>query len=137
LRLQVCVCVCVCVCLYVCGGRCVCIYNMCVLIYSLSLSPLSLTHTHTHTCTHTHTHTGHNSTVNFVQILEDSQPSVQTVSHKHLPFVSIAFLSDNSLIAVGWDFNPALFTASGDEADPVWYDVCVCVCDVCVCDVCV
>jgi len=68
----------------------------------------------------------HSSTVSFVQILGGSDPLVQRVLLKNLPFLDIRFLSDNTLVGVGFDNNPTLFTVqSGGDSDPKWgfYDV--------------
>lgn len=63
---------------------------------------------------------GHGSTVHFVQLLAGAAPSVSTVHHNGLPFMKIDFLSDNALVGVGWDCNPAIFGAAGSDADPKW-----------------
>jgi len=64
--------------------------------------------------------TGHDSRVNFIQLLAGSAPAVQSVVTKNLPFLDIAFLSDSSVVTVGYDYNPLCLTADGDEANPVW-----------------
>lgn len=63
---------------------------------------------------------GHGSSVTFVQLVAESDPIVQHVEHKGLPFLGIQFASNDAVVAAGWDCNPALFTASGDAADPTW-----------------
>lgn len=77
-------------------------------------------------CKHLHTHipdgtAGHGSTVSFAQIVAGAEPVVQTLENSGLPFASLAFVSDNAVVAAGWDCNPTLFTATGDAADPTWY----------------
>lgn len=63
---------------------------------------------------------GHGSTMHFVQILAD-RTIVKTVYHKGLPFVDVAFLDDNTVLAVGWDRNPTTFTVTGgSDEDPEW-----------------
>jgi actin related protein 2/3 complex subunit 1A/1B len=63
----------------------------------------------------------HASRVHFVQILAGSPPIVESKNHKGLPFSSVGFLTDNTICAVGWDNNPALFTVvGGSEAEPKW-----------------
>jgi len=65
--------------------------------------------------------TGHNSTVHFAQLLAGSDPIVQSIPTKALPFVDLAYLSDNTLLAVGFDMNPAVFSVSGgNDAEPQW-----------------
>jgi len=70
---------------------------------------------------------GHASTVHFVQILAGSEPLIQNMSLKGLPFVDLRFLSDNTLLAVGYDNTPTIFNVQGGtDADPQWafLDVC-------------
>jgi len=63
----------------------------------------------------------HASKIHFVQILAGSPPMINTQNHKGLPFVSTCFLSDNTVAAVGFDNNPALFkVVGGSDAEPVW-----------------
>jgi len=65
--------------------------------------------------------TEHGSKVHFVQILAGSPPLTQTLNWKGLPFLSIQFLTDNTVAAVGYDYNPVLFTVvGGSEAEPKW-----------------
>jgi len=62
-----------------------------------------------------------NSTLNMVQLLVESAPIVQTINLKGLPFVAVKFLSDNSVVATGYDHTPTIFSVSGGaENDPVW-----------------
>lgn len=64
---------------------------------------------------------GHGSTIHFVQILAGSQPAVQTISAKDLPYLDMQFLSDNAVVAAGYDFNIDLYTVTGgSDSDPVW-----------------
>jgi len=63
----------------------------------------------------------HASRIHFVQILAGSPPLVKTRNHKGLPFMSVAFLSDNTVCGVGFDNNPAIFSVSGgSDAEPEW-----------------
>lgn len=62
----------------------------------------------------------HNSTLSFAQILAGGQPAVQTLRVDGLPYSSINFLSDNSLVATGWENRPHLYTAAGAAAEPSW-----------------
>lgn len=64
--------------------------------------------------------TGHGSTAHFVQLLAGAPAKVQTVQHKGLPFMDMAFMNDDSVVAAGWECNPVLFTATGDAASPEW-----------------
>jgi len=63
---------------------------------------------------------GHGSTVHFAQILAGSAPLVQTLNTPTLPFLDMAFLNDNNVLAVGFDRNPTLFTATGSDSEPVF-----------------
>jgi len=64
---------------------------------------------------------GQNSTIHFVQILAGSEPIVQSVAWKGLPFLDMTFLTDNTIVAVGFDMNPTLFTVvGGEDSDPKW-----------------
>jgi len=70
---------------------------------------------------------GHASTVHFVQILAGSSPLIQNMSLKGLPFMDLRFLSDNTVLAVGFDNTPTIFNVQGGtESDPQWafLDVC-------------
>jgi len=58
---------------------------------------------------------GHGSTVHFVQIptkggdkWEASSTHVQTLNEKNLPHLDLQFVDDNTLVAVGFDMNPAV-----------------------------
>ena len=62
---------------------------------------------------------GHGASIHFAQIVVGAPPIVTSVS-SDLPFLSIDFLSDNALVAAGFNCNPTLYTASGDEANPTW-----------------
>jgi WD40 repeat protein len=64
---------------------------------------------------------GHNSTISFAQIVSGGTPSVQTLRVEGLPYASVAFLSDNSLVATGWDNRPHIYTAAGAAHEPSWY----------------
>jgi len=64
---------------------------------------------------------GHGSTIHFVQLLGGgAQPVVQTVSMPGLPYLDIGFLSDNTIVAVGFDANPHIYTSGGSDSEPVW-----------------
>jgi actin related protein 2/3 complex subunit 1A/1B len=64
---------------------------------------------------------GHGSTLHFVQLLGGgSAPIVQTVTLPGLPYLDIAFLGDSTLVAVGFDANPALYVAGGADSEPTW-----------------
>jgi len=64
---------------------------------------------------------GHGSTIHFVQLLGGgAAPIVQTVTMPGLPYLDIGFLSDNTVVAVGFDANPALYVAGGSDAEPTW-----------------
>jgi len=64
--------------------------------------------------------TGHNSTMHFIQILAGSKPVVKSVSLKSLPFLAVRFLTDNTVVGVGFDNTPTLFTCAGNDTDPKW-----------------
>jgi len=52
---------------------------------------------------------------------------VQTVNLKSLPFLDIRFLTDNTVVAAGFDNTPTVFSVTGgSDADPVWSftDIC-------------
>lgn len=51
---------------------------------------------------------GHGSTVSFWSI--PNGLSIQTVSTRDLPFLSSTFLDNNTYVAAGFDYNPAVFT---------------------------
>jgi len=64
---------------------------------------------------------GHGSTISFVQILAGSEPVVQTTQHRALPFVDMTFITDNTLVAVGYDYTPTTFTVQGgSDTEPKW-----------------
>jgi len=64
---------------------------------------------------------GHGSSVHFVQLLAGAEPVVQTVYLDGLPYLDMDFLSENCVVAVGFDRNPHLFAVtSGDQTNPVW-----------------
>jgi actin related protein 2/3 complex subunit 1A/1B len=62
----------------------------------------------------------HASSISFVQILAGSKPIVQTLALKGLPFLETRFLTDNAVVAAGYDNAPYLFSASGSDAEPKW-----------------
>eukprot|EP00753_Platysulcus_tardus_P014194 PLAT4195.1.p2 GENE.PLAT4195.1~~PLAT4195.1.p2 ORF type:complete len:395 (+),score=187.91 PLAT4195.1:83-1267(+) len=57
---------------------------------------------------------GHNSTVNFVLFNEDPSypPEMLTVRLAGLPLTKIMFLAEDSLVGIGFDFSPMIFTCS-------------------------
>jgi actin related protein 2/3 complex subunit 1A/1B len=61
----------------------------------------------------------HASQVVFVQLLAQGS-HVQVLNHAGLPFLKCEFASDNTLVCVGFDMNPTVFTATGDAAAPKW-----------------
>jgi actin related protein 2/3 complex subunit 1A/1B len=63
---------------------------------------------------------GQGSTLGFVQILAGAKPIVTTVDTPHLPFLALDFLSKDSVVAVGFDQNPTIYVADGDETSPEW-----------------
>jgi len=64
---------------------------------------------------------GHGSTIHFVQLLGGgAQPVVQSCTMPGLPYLDIAFLGDNTVLAVGFDANPHVFVAGGSDSEPVW-----------------
>lgn len=63
----------------------------------------------------------HASTLHFVQLLAGSQPIVQNVNARDLPYLDIHFLSDNALVGAGFEANVDIFSVSGGtDAEPVW-----------------
>jgi len=70
---------------------------------------------------------GHGSSLTFIQILAGSPALVQTLNLKSLPFLSVHFLTDNTVVGAGFDCTPNIFAVTGgSEADPVWSftDIC-------------
>jgi len=66
-------------------------------------------------------YSGHGSTLHFVQVLAGSESVVQTIPLPNLPYTDIAFVSDNALVAAGFDMNIDVFeVAGGTESDPKW-----------------
>jgi len=64
---------------------------------------------------------GHGSTIHFVQLLGGgAAPVVQTVTMPGLPYLDIGFLSDNTVVAVGFDANPHIYVAGGSDSEPAW-----------------
>jgi len=66
---------------------------------------------------------GHGSTMHFVQIVAGAKPLVQTVHIKALPHMCIGFLSDNTVVACGFDQNPTLYSCDSDAPDSEWSEV--------------
>lgn len=63
---------------------------------------------------------GHGSSIHFVQILAGQPAEVQSIELEGRPFLDSAFLSSNVVVAAGFDCNPTMFLASGDDANPQW-----------------
>lgn len=63
---------------------------------------------------------GHGSTVHFVQLFAGGEPLVQTVYLSGQPVLDMAFLSDETLVAVGYDCNPMVFVADTKDGLPTW-----------------
>lgn len=57
---------------------------------------------------------GHGSTVTFGEL--GNTTHTQTVRAANLPFLDIAFLSDQALVAVGFDCSPVLFTVDANSS---------------------
>lgn len=55
----------------------------------------------------------HGSSLHFVTL--SNLDNVYTLSNESLPYHHIRFLSDNTLLAVGFDSNPTIFCKSGDK----------------------
>lgn len=63
----------------------------------------------------------HGSTLSFVQLLAGSNPIVQTLNCKDLPYLDVQFLSDNSVAAAGFEANIDIFSVTGGtDAEPQW-----------------
>lgn len=63
----------------------------------------------------------HGSRMHFVQILAGSAPIIRSVNHKGLPFNQVQFLTNDSVLAAGYDMNGAIFSVNGgSDADPTW-----------------
>jgi len=58
--------------------------------------------------------TSHDSCLNFASI-DGAQPTVFSLNHPFLPFVDIAFLGDNTVVAVGHNHNGFVFVNGGSE----------------------
>jgi len=54
---------------------------------------------------------GHDSSIHFAAI--SAEPQVQSITHGFLPFLSIAFLGETTVIAAGFNNNAAFFADSG------------------------
>jgi len=55
---------------------------------------------------------GHDSSVTFVDRASGAE---QNVKSKELPFMNALFLSENALVAVGYDYSPIIFQKSGKD----------------------
>jgi actin related protein 2/3 complex subunit 1A/1B len=61
------------------------------------------------------------SILNFIQLIAGSQPFVQSINCRDLPYLDIQFLSDNTLVGAGFEANIDLFTVSGGtDIQPLW-----------------
>ena len=69
---------------------------------------------------YSHVSAGHGSTVHFAQILVGAPPTVQTVYHRNLPFRDVKFISNDALVAAGYDNIPTVFRNTGSESEPQW-----------------
>lgn len=69
------------------------------------------------------TFSGHGSSIHFAQILAGHPAEVQTIEVKGRPFNDSTFLANNVVLAVGYDCNPIVFKAEGDEAAPTWTEM--------------
>jgi len=63
---------------------------------------------------------GQGSTLHIVSIVAGSEPDVVTVKHKDLPFLTVDFLSDDTILACGFDRNPTIFTSNGKQTGAQW-----------------
>jgi len=57
---------------------------------------------------------GHDSTISFVTV-KGAESTAQTIKGSSLPFRSIMYLSDNTVVAGGYEFNPNIFTETGGK----------------------
>jgi actin related protein 2/3 complex subunit 1A/1B len=57
---------------------------------------------------------GHGSTAHFVDLEKDAK-AVQTIYCDKLPFLQCTFIDDNTVVAAGFDNNPAIFAFTGGE----------------------
>lgn len=57
---------------------------------------------------------GHGSTIHFADA-KSEKASVYDINQNGLPYLALAFTDENTLIAVGYDANPAVYTKSGDK----------------------
>lgn len=53
--------------------------------------------------------TGHDSSLHIANLAAGKEPVVQSVRLASLPLSSLLFLSENSIVGGGHDFNPAIF----------------------------
>lgn len=58
---------------------------------------------------------GHDSSITFIQF-KGGEASSQTIKNDALPFRDCVFVTDNRLVAVGYDFNPMVY----EKKDDVW-----------------
>jgi len=64
---------------------------------------------------------GHGSSMHFVQLLAGSQPVVQSVILDKLPYLECSFLSDDVVVAAGFEYAPHIFAVTGGtDSEPAW-----------------
>jgi len=63
---------------------------------------------------------GHGSTLSFAHFQPGSAPAVQTIHQKCLPTHKVFFSDENSVVALGFDFNPTVYGFSGSDSSPSW-----------------
>ena len=57
----------------------------------------------------------HNSTVSIAELNPNGVPTLQTLRLPGLPFTAVTFLSDNTLVGVGYDCAPFAFSFNGSS----------------------
>jgi actin related protein 2/3 complex subunit 1A/1B len=57
---------------------------------------------------------GHGSTLHFAS-LTSSKPQVQDINQNGLPFMDITFTDENTLVGVGFDMNPTVYSGAGGK----------------------
>lgn len=66
---------------------------------------------------------GHGSTLHTVDLKNvGSKSAVQTIFSRYLPYLNVQFLSDNSLLATGFDSNPTVYVNTGSDDAPQWVE---------------
>lgn len=56
--------------------------------------------------------------VNFPRDCSKEPPVRQVLRHADLPFLKVRFVNEDTLVAAGWDMNPAIFRRTGTGATP-------------------